>query len=234
MTGGPAEPVLERMLSASGFLLDFDGVIANSEPLFRKSWNSALEPWGHEVPPEDYWHYWSSLGEGLEGEIRRNGLDGIDIDLAARRQKDLYRELVDSGRIPLFPDSARVLGLLQTVEREAEKPFCIASNTSEELIRRILLHGDAPVPAVVGGDGLAKKPSPEIFLKAAENLSIQPAGTVVFEDSWKGVAAASKGGFASVLVLNEYNRELNIPADHRIEGMAHLARLLELVLERRE
>ncbi|MGM0627877.1 MAG: hypothetical protein ACQETZ_06940, partial [Candidatus Fermentibacterota bacterium] len=59
---------LTALLSgATHLILDFDGVVADSEPLFRRSWNHALSSVGHRVSEEDYWLHWSSLGEGLEG-----------------------------------------------------------------------------------------------------------------------------------------------------------------------
>lgn len=44
------------------------------------------------------------------------------------------------------------------------------------------------------------KPDPEIFLKAAEYLKVQPNECVVFEDAVAGVEAAKKAGM-KVIVL---------------------------------
>lgn len=204
---------------ASAFLFDFDGVLADSEPLFRKAWNIALEPWGHSVSSEDYWKYWSSLGEGLEGEIKRYGLKGIDIPLARKRRKDIYEGFVNDGMVPLFPRAAQLLEFLSSVKNTSWRPFCIASNTPCNLIRKILIKGGAPVPLIVGGDNLERKPSPEIFLRASSLLDVNPSSTLVFEDSWKGIAAAERGGFMNVLVLNNYNRKLDIVSEFVIDGI---------------
>ena len=93
---------------ADAILLDFDGVLADSEPVFRRSWNEALEPWGHTIGEKEYWRYWSSLGEGLEGEIRRNDLRRIDAEEAGRRQKTAYRRFVENGDVALFPGEQHV------------------------------------------------------------------------------------------------------------------------------
>ncbi len=205
--------------TADAFLFDFDGVLADSEPLFRKSWNVALEQWGHEVSAEDYWEYWSSLGQGLEGEIGRYGLLGVDIPHARERQREIYEGYVNDGKVPLFPRTARLLKILSSKDNTSKRPFCIASNTPFALIRKILISGGAPVPLIVGGDDLEKKPSPDIFLRASSLLGVNPESILVFEDSWKGVAAAEKGGFTSVLVLNHCNRKLDIRSDFVIDGI---------------
>ncbi|NOQ21218.1 MAG: HAD-IA family hydrolase [Candidatus Aegiribacteria sp.] len=212
--------------AAAAFLFDFDGVLADSEPLFRRSWNIALQPWGHEVSSEDYWKYWSSLGEGLKGEIRRFGLKGIDIPLARKRQKEVYEDFVNDGIVPLFPLAARLLEMLSVKQSASWRPFCIASNTPCALIRKILIKGGAPVPLIVGGDGLEKKPAPDIFLRASSLLDVRPSSTLVFEDSWKGIAAAQRGGFKSVLVLNDYNSRLDIRSEFVINGIQPILDLL--------
>ncbi|MEN8207663.1 MAG: HAD family phosphatase [Candidatus Fermentibacteria bacterium] len=212
--------------ASAAFLFDFDGVLADSEPLFRRSWNIALQPWGHSISPEDYWKYWSSMGEGLEGEIRRYGLNGIDVPLAKKRQKDIYEDFVNQGMIPLFPSTAPLLEMLSSREYAQRKQFCIASNTPYSLIRRILLSGGAPVPLIVGGDNLKKKPSPDIFLRAAALLDAAPSSTLVFEDSWKGITAAREGSFISVLVLNSCNRNLDIKSEFVIDGVQQIFELI--------
>ena len=82
---------------------------------------------------------------------------------------------------------------------------------------------------IVGGDNLEKKPSPDIFLRASTLLDVEPRSTLVFEDSQKGVTAAERGGFISVLVLNSYNRGLDISSEFVIDS---IQTILDLLTER--
>lgn len=217
-----SESIGRVIMSADALLLDFDGVIADSEPFFRRSWNRALEPWGHSISEKDYWKFWSSLGEGLQGEMNRRKLSSVDPELARRRQREIYREFVERGMIPLFPGSVELLKALDSGTGWAGRPYCIASNTPAPLIKNILSAGGAHAPNIVGGEGLEKKPSPAIFLEAASRLGCSPRSTVVLEDSWKGIAAAGRGGFISVLVTNQYNRDLEIESMFQISGIGTL------------
>lgn len=112
-----------------------------------------------------------------------------------------------------------MLEMLSSKEISAARPYAIASNTPLALIRKILSAWGLRVPFIVGGEGLEKKPSPDIFLRAAGLLDCDPSSTLVFEDSWKGVTAAETGGFISVLVLNRYNKNFDIKSKYVIDGI---------------
>jgi HAD superfamily hydrolase (TIGR01509 family) len=220
-------PGFEELFRAAELLIfDFDGVLADSEPWFRRSWNHALSLWSHVIPERDYWLYWSSLGQGLEGEVLRNGLQGIEPDLARARQKQAYEGYCRDGLIPLFPGVRELLERLSGRDGDGRR-FCIASNTGSDLVRTVLLRAGAPVPIIVGGENLRPKPHPDIFLRVADLLSVPPCRTLVFEDSQKGASAAMQGGFPFVLVRNPCNTDLDIPHEHCLEGIGGLLQVLE-------
>lgn len=51
------------------------------------------------------------------------------------------------------------------------------------------------------------KPHPETFLKAAEELGVDPANCVVFEDAPKGVEAAANAGMKTVVLTTMHSKE---------------------------
>jgi len=65
--------------------------------------------------------------------------------------------------------------------------------------------------AVIGPDDVAvSKPDPEVFLKASSSLGIPPEHCVVFEDSPKGIEAASRAGMKAIGVTSYHTSdELN-------------------------
>ncbi len=226
---GDTHDAAELWKRAELLLFDFDGVLADSEPLYRRSWNEALEPWGHVIPEEDYWEHWSSRGEGLAGEIARKGLEGIDEGLAGRRQSEAYARLCREGRVPLFEGAAVLLRRLSGGSEPGCRPFCIASNTDSGLVRVVLEAGGAPVPPIVGGEGLPRKPAPDIFLEAAGRMGADPRSTLVLEDSLKGALAAGKGGFRCVLVRNGLNGGMDIPCEAEVDGTEGMLGVMDLL-----
>jgi pseudouridine 5'-phosphatase len=64
---------------------------------------------------------------------------------------------------------------------------------------------------VTGDDVTHGKPAPDLFLKAAEGMGVDPAGCVVFEDAPAGVAAAVNAGMRAVAVPNDHSRDMPFP-----------------------
>lgn len=218
----------ELLSGATHLILDFDGVVADSEPLFRRSWNHALSSVGHSVSEEDYWLHWSSLGEGLEGELSRSGLELSEARRERLRamQRKAYTGYCRRGLVPLAPGAGELLELL--LERDCGlRGWAIASNTDSRLVEEVLRRAGAPLPThLIGGEGVNRKPAPDIFLRASGLLEAEPASCLVVEDSIKGIRAALAGGFPVVRVLNPQNRSHRAPAMLDLEGLAPLYQAL--------
>lgn len=75
------------------------------------------------------------------------------------------------------------------------------------------LHIRKYIDAIISADNVVNsKPDPETFLKAAALLNIDPADCIVFEDSPKGVEAATKAGMKSVVLTTMHTEdEFNDP-----------------------
>ena len=205
---------------AQALVFDFDGVLCDSEPFWRATYNEALRPYGVEIPEAEYYEFWSSKGEGLAGQIRRHDLRGLDEPAIEATQRRAYRAACDAAAIPLFPEAAELLRRLTAPA--AGRPLVIASNTDRPVVEHLLRAGGAPVPPVIGGEGLRPKPAPDIFLQAARHLGLDPAATIVIEDTEKGIRAARAGGFPVLLVRNRYNRSLRLEPDAEVESLAVL------------
>jgi beta-phosphoglucomutase-like phosphatase (HAD superfamily) len=126
---------------AQALIFDFDGVLGDSEPVWRDTYNEALRPWGVEIPSDEYFEFWSSKGEGLAGQIRRHGLRGLDEPAIEAAQRRAYRREADAERIPLFPETPE---LLRRLLRPGARPLVIASNTDRAVVEHLLRAGGAP------------------------------------------------------------------------------------------
>jgi HAD superfamily hydrolase (TIGR01509 family) len=143
-------------------------------------------------------------------EIVRDFFGGAlaDEEVAVRgsAKEALYREMV-GGRV----EQMLVPGLRAFLERHRDLPMGVASNAEPENIA-LFLDGARLRPyfrAVVDGHQVARpKPHPDIYLRAAEILNINPAQCIVFEDSHSGVAA---GLAAGMRVIGLCTTHVNLP-----------------------
>jgi beta-phosphoglucomutase len=102
-------------------------------------------------------------------------------------------------------------GVVETLSKAKSKGLKLAVGSSSKNARRILelIEIAQFFDAVVDGSMVENlKPSPEVFLKAASNLNLDPSDCLVFEDAASGVQAAKAGGFKAIGVGNENIKEL--------------------------
>mgnify|MGYP001154876440 FL=1 len=127
-------------------------------------------------------------------------------EFSDKRQKLLSERLPNSELIP---------GAAQIVQRMKEMGIPIALATSGNRIGQILKaknHQDlySNFDVIICGDEVKEaKPSPEIFLTAAQKLgNISPENIIVIDDALNGIIAANKANMISILLSkNKYEFE---------------------------
>jgi HAD superfamily hydrolase (TIGR01509 family) len=189
-------------------ILDFDGLLADSEPFHYKAYNEVFERYGHTLDKKEYWMEWTSKGKGIAGEIERHNLK-LDVDpVELRKQKfEVYTQFCESGEIELFPDAIDLVKKLASNHKLA-----IASGSWATDIRHILRNAGALelFPIILGKESAKReKPFPDIFLNAAEKLGCSPAECFVLEDALKGLNAANEAEIPCIILQNELNRNID-------------------------
>jgi len=219
--------MLANMIAHSdAVLFDFDGVIADSEPYFFKSYSRGFAKRGHTIDRDEYWDYWTCRGEGVAGEIKRHELPFTDADAAAiyAERRVAYSEFCRDGQIGLFE------GMMDAVKAlvDGGLPCAIASNSFPDDIHAILDHagfGEPPCSVVGRLDGLGTKPKPDIFIYSAGLLKVVPARCLVVEDAQKGLDAAHAAGMRCAIIKTPYNEKIDFPeADLLLENHAAFVR----------
>ncbi len=200
-------------------VFDFDGVIANSEPLHFSAFRDVLAQAGVALSEQEY--YASYLGYDDVGVFRAVGGDrrlawdagaiAALVDRKAFRLEELERE-----RSVLFPGAAAAIERLTRTY-----PLAIASGALKPEILRVLdragltQHFGAIVAA---GDTPASKPAPDPYalavkrLAAAAAIPLAPADCVAIEDSRWGLDSARAAGLRTIAVTHTYD-EAALDAD---------------------
>lgn len=205
-------------------IFDCDGVLADTErdghlPAF----NETFEHFGLPVRwSEDDYARVLRIGGGKErlaslltpAFVERAGLpaDPAEQDALVRRwhaEKTLrYTAMVRSGRMPGRPGIARIVAEAS----DAGWLLAVASTSAEASVRAVLEHavGDDTASrfAVFAGDVVPrKKPAPDIYLLALQELGVGPDDAVVVEDSANGLQAALAAGLTTVVTVSSFTAD---------------------------
>ncbi|MGN0630589.1 MAG: HAD family hydrolase [Ruminococcus sp.] len=210
-------------------IFDMDGVIFDSETAVLNGWKEIAEKYGIpdvEIP------YRLSIGSNAEMS-KKNFLEyyGEDFpyDIYKEEQRANFHKKYDGGKLPLKPGVCELL----TYIKEKGMKTAVASSTRFEMVKaEIEAAGlDIYFDVIIGGDHVKKsKPHPEIFLKAAELLSVSLQEAYIIEDSFNGIRAAFSAGAVPVMVpdMQEPDDEMKSKA-WKIAG--NLFDVIELIEE---
>jgi HAD superfamily hydrolase (TIGR01509 family) len=204
-------------------VFDFDGVIANSEPLHLRAYQAVLEPEGIALADGDY--YARYLGYDDVGAFAAIGKDRGRTWTPAEIERLVQRKAVQFERLEhevsvLFPGAA------DAVRRAAiAYPIAIASGARAEEIHRVLAREalTSCFTAIVAAEDTPRsKPSPDPYLHVVERLRntlgpVQPEECVALEDSRWGLQSARAAGLRTVAVAQTYERSALADADLVIE-----------------
>lgn len=211
----------------AGVILDFDGLIVDTETPIFESWLAAYRRRGHSIGLDEWQHALGTHG-GFDPLAHLDGLLGgrLDRDEVLAEVRAATTEGCD-GR-PLLPGvedllrDAKALGLGRAV---ASSSSC---GWVDGWLRR---HGIRDLlDVVVARDDVRKvKPDPELFLLAASRLGLAAGACVVFEDSPNGMRAALAAGMRCVAVPNALTLPLDRPDVDLVLGSLDERRLEEIL-----
>jgi HAD superfamily hydrolase (TIGR01509 family) len=193
-------------------VFDFDGVLANSEPLHFRAFRDILVQERLTLTEHDY--YTRYLGYDDVGAFRaiaadqqRQATDGEIATWVVRKAERL--EALERGVSVLFP------GARDAIARMARTgPIAIASGALREEIMRVLEREQLTAlfsAVVAAGDTPASKPDPAPYSKAVELLrqmtgdSLQPGECVAVEDSHWGLVSAKHAGLRTIAITHSYS-----------------------------
>lgn len=186
----------------STVIFDLDGLIADTEPLHCRAYQMAFAERGVGLNANEYAEHWVRNGKGIVDWVESRGL-AVDPHGLRVRKSEHYLTLLESSLRPM-EGALELLDALQGIRRMA-----LASSSYRDAIDGVLagLQIAPYFEAIVSGLDVANvKPSPDIFLKAARDLAVDPSECLVLEDAEKGVIAAHRAGMRCVAVPNDFTK----------------------------
>lgn len=190
-------------MKIKGLIFDLDGVLVTTEHNHFVAWKNTAEMLGIPFNEED--------NEQLKGISRVDSLKKI-LELGQKTiSEEVFDELLTKknefylNSIADINQSNILPGVLTLLEKANLHGLKCAVGSSSKNARFILskLQIDTYFSVIVDGNDVSfPKPNPEVFIKGAKQMGLDPSECIVFEDAKSGVQAAKEGGFTAIGVGN--------------------------------
>lgn len=210
-----AAPTLEAIL------FDCDGVLADTErDGHRLAFNLAFKDQGID----DNWTqerygallavgggkermtaHWNEVG--WPEQIPEAGRSDKIMELHLQKT-DIFMQLIKDGDIPLRPGVLRLVD--EAIASGVRLAVCSTSNEKavSNLVATLMGQERAEKFRVFAGDMVSKKkPAPDVYLMAVEEMGLDPKRCVIVEDSHIGVGAAVAAGISCLVTKSSYTAE---------------------------
>ena len=181
-------------------IFDMDGVIFDTELVYLEIWSKVFEKYGYKLQKEVYAEVLGTGRENVKKVFLNNYGNELPIDKMYREKDEDLEKAVDKG-IPLKQGAYEILSYLKNNNYK----IALATSASKERALKQLRYADIEkfFDVIVSRDDVKEtKPNPDIFLKAAKKLNVNPNECIVIEDSSAVFKAAFNAGMAGIHVVD--------------------------------
>jgi HAD superfamily hydrolase (TIGR01509 family) len=180
--------------AARPFLFDCDGVLINSEVIAVATERAHLAAAGLIYSEVEFVSRFTGLTQAAFAAA-------LEADSIVQRGQPLPIGLFAAIKAAVkarYPAELRAIDGVNDLLARLTGPRAVASSSERETLhvklKLVGLHGAFDPHIHSGDDVVHGKPAPDLFLRAAAGLGVDPAGCVVIEDSVNGVRAGVAAG----------------------------------------
>jgi len=187
-------------------IFDFNGTMFFDTDKHVEAWKIYLrELCGKDISNEEYHkHVHGKINADILTYYMNRTLEISECDQLAEGKEKIYRDLcsLDTANLKLVDGLPDLLDFLK-----AQKiPFSIATaatkNNLDFYFEQFGLGRWFTMEQIVYDDGTIRgKPEPDIYLKAASRLGVNPQDCIVVEDSPSGIKAAERAGIGKIIAI---------------------------------
>jgi len=213
-------------MNYKGIIFDLDGVIVFTDKYHYQAWKAVADEMGV--------YFDEQINHRLRGVSRMDSLDiilekyeGVPLsqeekNAIAEKKNNIYRELLQTMSPADVTDEVR-----DTLKELRNRGIKISLGSSSKNAKFILEKVELIdlFDAISDGTNITKsKPDPEVFIKGAEFLGLEPKDCVVVEDADAGIEAAVAGGMhpAGIGEARDY-----VKTEYKLDTFSDLLKIFE-------
>lgn len=187
------------MRKVNGVIFDMDGIIFDTERISFRAWKKVCAEVGYEMEEEFYCNLIGRNFKGFSKIMMEKFGDEFPLESLYEKKIELQLEAIDKDGLPLKKGIHELLDYLKENGYKVAVATSTTRNRAEEMLKigGVLSKADY---VICGDEVVNSKPDPEIFLKAAKKLGVDPKECIVLEDSGAGIEAAYSAGMLGINV----------------------------------
>lgn len=211
-----------------GVIFDFNGVLWWDGELQNKSWKEFSEKLrGTPLTDEEMSVHVHGRPNSYTVEYLLGKKYDGDLKELIQQKESAYREmcLAQGENFTLSPGAVELFNKLKS----ENVPFTIATASEKAnvdfFVEKLNLGKWFDIHKIVYDDGnLPGKPAPDVYLKAAKNLELDPKDCMVIEDAKSGLRAAFAAGIGKIVALGPKEKHSELA---RLEGVNQVVESLQ-------
>ncbi len=204
-----------------GGLFDMDGVLINTEYYTAEAAIRFFSQKGFTVKHEDFYPFYGTGEKGYFGGVANKYRIPFNLKKDKIEIYNLFKKIASDKNL-------EIPGVFDFIKQCKSKKLAMAVATSAGSYKmninlQLLGMQNGVFDALVSGEDITNnKPNPEIFLKAAEKLGLQPDECLVVEDAPSGVKAAKAAGCKCLALSTTFSSDKLIEADFIAKDFTNL------------
>lgn len=203
-------------------LFDFDGVVADTEPLVSAQDLEAFRTFGIEPTWDELYSFVGTDGYGpARAVFERYGVDATFDDL---RSPERHADRIEVYLDPSLDAMPGIREFIAGLRERGLKTALVSTSPARHLLAGLNRLGmTSCFDAIVSGDLTERhKPDPEPYARACELLGVVPGECVAFDDSPSGIASAKAAGCYVVGFTGSVVRQDTSEADETLASFEGL------------
>lgn len=185
------------MKKIEGVIFDMDGVLFDTERVSLDIYKKIFKKYGYVIKEEVYAYTIGRARADVWNLYMDNYGDDLPLDKIFLEKDKEMLEYINKNGAPIKTGAYELLNYLNERGYKTALATSTYRKRAEELLQSAGIMDK--FTATVCGDEVEKsKPNPEIFLKAANKLGLEPKKCIVLEDSPAGIEAANKAGMKGI------------------------------------
>lgn len=202
-------------------LFDMDGVICHTNPYHEIAFEVFFDKHKIQYSKQEFEkHMYGKHNSHIMTHFFKRPIYGAELTELEDEKESIFREIYKDKVTP-------ITGFIDFLDLLKASHFNTAVATAAPIANMNLIVDELRIRSkmntLLGSENVTlHKPHPEVYTKAANNISIRPENAIVFEDSFSGVTAGLNAGMKVIGVLSTHTKKQLPPCSYYIHDYTEI------------